>query len=288
MIVYLDLLIADNFFADAALLYCAVKTVKGKVSFLRIALTALLGTALGVGYTIFTLYFTVPFAVDCLVKYGVAFLLPLPAAKWKRKRSYLLCALAFVGYMFAFAGMLTALFAKITPNDSHGALTYTLCGLPSGVVLAAVVAFAFVSVRIVLRLNERRKSLLMVCECELVLGSARVKARGFTDTGNRLHDKDGKSVAIVERSVACALLADQLFSGRIPFGKIEVQTVNGKSFFSVFQIDCLQIYFEKKVNIIKNVTVAISPQPLGGEYGVIVPASFMVKEDFHVQGGEKC
>ena len=41
MVVYLDLLILDNFCADAALLYLAVRTVKGRVRYLRIALVAL-------------------------------------------------------------------------------------------------------------------------------------------------------------------------------------------------------------------------------------------------------
>lgn len=43
MVVYLDTLILDNFCADAALLYCAVKTVKGEAKLWRIFLTALFG-----------------------------------------------------------------------------------------------------------------------------------------------------------------------------------------------------------------------------------------------------
>ena len=79
MIVYLDLLILDNFCADAALLYCAVRTVKGEVRWLRIALTAALGAALGTGYAVFTLYYTLPAAVGFIVRWGVLFVLPLPA-----------------------------------------------------------------------------------------------------------------------------------------------------------------------------------------------------------------
>ena len=54
--VWLDLLFLNNFCADAALLYCAVKTVKGEVRLLRIALTALLGALLGTAYCVFRLY----------------------------------------------------------------------------------------------------------------------------------------------------------------------------------------------------------------------------------------
>ena len=55
MKVYLDLLILDNFCADAALLYCAVRTVKGEAKLWRIALSALLGTA-PVSYTHLDVY----------------------------------------------------------------------------------------------------------------------------------------------------------------------------------------------------------------------------------------
>ena len=56
MVVYLDTHILDNFCADAALLYCAVKTVKGEAKLWRIFLTALFGTAIAVGYMVFKLY----------------------------------------------------------------------------------------------------------------------------------------------------------------------------------------------------------------------------------------
>ena len=111
MVVYIDLLLLDNFCADAALLYCAVRTVRGQAKPLRTALTALAGAVLAVGYTLLGLYVSIPPPLDFFIKYAVAALLPLPAAKFRRKRTYALCSLAFLGYMAAFAGVLTALFS---------------------------------------------------------------------------------------------------------------------------------------------------------------------------------
>ena len=163
MVVYLDTLILDNFCADAALLYCAVKTVKGEAKLWRIFLTALFGTALAVGYTVFKLYYTVPAAVDILVKYGVAAVLPLPAAKFKKKRTYALCSLAFVGYMFALAGMLTALFAQISPNEGEGELTYTLFRLPSGVLVAGCVLVVVFGIRFAKMLTDTALAKQQLC-----------------------------------------------------------------------------------------------------------------------------
>ncbi len=286
MVVYLDTLILDNFCADAALLYCAVKTVRGDVKFWRIFLTALFGTALAVGYTIFRLYFTVPAAVDIFVKYGVAAVLPLPAAKFKKKRTYALCSLAFVGYMFALAGMLTALFAQIFPNEGEGELTYTLHRLPSGVLVAGCVAVAVFGIRFAKMLTKHGRMAAYVYTCRLTLKGSNVAAKAFVDTGNRLKDRQGKPVAVAERSLALSLLADSLFTGKTECEKLAVETVNGKSELTVFQIDELEIYLKDKSHIVKDVAVAISPRPLVGEYSLILPPELAKEEDFEERGGK--
>ena len=76
MVVYIDLLLLDNFCADAALLYCAVRTVRGQAKPLRIACTALAGAAAAVGYTLLGLYVSIPPPADFFIKYAVAALLP--------------------------------------------------------------------------------------------------------------------------------------------------------------------------------------------------------------------
>ena len=286
MVVYLDTLILDNFCADAALLYCAVKTVKGEAKLWRIFLTALFGTAIAVGYMVFKLYYTVPAAVDILVKYGVAAVLPLPAAKFKKKRTYALCSLAFVGYIFALAGMLTALFAKVSPNEGEGELTYTLFRLPSGVLVAGCVLVVVFGIRFAKMLTRHGKTAAYVCTCRLTLGGSSVTAKAFVDTGNRLRDGHGSPVAVAERSLALSLLADGLFTGKTPCEKLAVETVNGKSELTVFKIDELEIYFKDKSHIVKDVAVAISPRPLAGEYSLILPPAFAKEEDFEERGGE--
>lgn len=286
MVVYLDTLILDNFCADAALLYCAVKTVKGEAKLWRIFLTALFGTAIAVGYMVFKLYYTVPAAVDILVKYGVAAVLPLPAAKFKKKRTYALCSLAFVGYMFALAGMLTALFAQISPNEGEGELTYTLFRLPSGVLVAGCVLVVVFGIRFAKILTRHGKTAAYICTCRLTLGGSSVTAKAFVDTGNRLRDGHGSPVAVAERSLALSLLADGLFTGKTPCEKLAVETVNGKSELTVFKIDELEIYFKDKSHIVKDVAVAISPRPLAGEYSLILPPAFAKEEDFEERGGE--
>lgn len=284
MTVYIDLLFINNFAADAALLYCAVKTVKGEAKLWRIALVALLGAALGTGYSVFRLYFKLPAPLDFFIKYAVAALLPLLAAAFKKKRTYALCSLAFAGYMFAFAGMLTAIFAKFE-TGGEGSVSYTYETLPSGLLVLGAVAFSFGAVKLVRALSKRRSVVALVYPCKLFFRGKEISAKGFADTGNRLATLSGKPVAVADRALVCRLLEDSLFTGNTLFEKIGVRTVNGNSEMKVFFIEKIEIYCAGRVNIIENAAVGVSAERLG-EYDLILPHSF-TEEGEEGKEGEK-
>ena len=320
MVVYIDLLLLDNFCADAALLYCAVRTVRGQAKPLRIALTALAGAAAAVGYTLLGLYVSIPPPADFFIKYAVAALLPLPAAKFRRKRTYALCSLAFLGYMAAFAGVLTALFSADMPAVGEAGLIYTFGGLPSGVLAAACVGFGALAVRLVRALAGQARVAAGCLRCVLVLGEKKVSLRAFADTGNRLRGEAGEPVVVADRAAALALLQGSLWEesedggsgeenaslsgGKSPplcgeetrgtaaqspplrGGRIAVHTVSGTAFFPWLRIDRLEIYCGKRANIIEDVTVAVSPRPLAGEYGALLPPEY-ADISFSRQGRER-
>ena len=304
MVVYIDLLLLDNFCADAALLYCAVRTVRGQAKPLRIACTALAGAAAAVGYTLLGLYVSIPPPADFFIKYAVAALLPLPAAKFRRKRTYALCSLAFLGYMAAFAGVLTALFSADMPAVGEAGLIYTFGGLPSGVLAAACVGFGALAVRLVRALAGQARVAAGCLRCVLVLGEQKVEVRAFADTGNRLRGEAGEPVVVADRAAALALLQGRGLrwdaggaaeeggvpgdgkSGPVRCGRIAVHTVSGTAFFPWLRIDRLEIYCGKRANIIEDVTVAVSPRPLAGEYGALLPPEY-ADISFSRQGRER-
>ena len=318
MVVYIDLLLLDNFCADAALLYCAVRTVRGQAKPLRIACTALAGAAAAVGYTLLGLYVSIPPPADFFIKYAVAALLPLPAAKFRRKRTYALCSLAFLGYMAAFAGVLTALFSADMPAVGEAGLIYTFGGLPSGVLAAACVGFGALAVRLVRALAGQARVAAGCLRCVLVLGEKKVSLRAFADTGNRLRGEAGEPVVVADRAAALALLQGRGLrwdaggaaergngfgdgtggeaeeggvpgdgkSGALRGGRIAVHTVSGTAFFPWLRIDRLEIYCGKRANIIEDVTVAVSPRPLAGEYGALLPPEY-ADISFSRQGRER-
>lgn len=275
MTVYLDLIILDNFAADFALLYLAVKTARGEVKLWRLALTALAGTALAVGYTVFTLYYTLPLAVEILVKYGVAALLPVLASRYKKKSTLALAVGAFLAFMFALAGLLTALFSDSKINEGGGALTYTIGGVPSGVLVGCIVLFVAAAKKTVAKIAKRKKVLSLVVDCSLFYRENQVKTRAFLDSGNMLTAPDGTFVAVAERALAVKLLGEYLFTGATKGVKLPVATVNGKSFMTAFKIDKIEIYCDGTKNIIEDVTLGISPGGVHGEYDLILPFDFV-------------
>ncbi len=274
MIVYLDLLILDNFCADASLLYLAVKTVRGKVSLMRIFLVALFGTIAGVGYTIFSIYYTLPKIVDLFIKYSVAAVLPLFAAKFRKKSSYALLSLAFCVYMFAFSGLLTAFFSEFVLTGEN---VYTVNAVPSGIIVAASVVFSVAAVKLFGFLASRVKLNGMIFDCRLSFKGQQIKTKGLCDTGNRLRTSKGKEVAVADRSIAWALLNSKNSKIHTAFEKVPVKTVNGNSYMTVFTIDKIEIYCGNHANIIEDVAIGISGESLG-EYGLILPPSFTNEE----------
>lgn len=75
-------------------------------------------------------------------------------------------------------------------------------------------------------------------------------------------------------------------SGPLRGGRIAVHTVSGTAFFPWLRIDRLEIYCGKRANIIEDVTVAVSPRPLAGEYGALLPPEY-ADISFSRQGRER-
>ena len=185
--------------------------------------------------------------------------------------------MAFIGYMFAFAGMLTAVFAKFETGGGSG-LTYVYRTLPSGLLVLGAVAFVFAAVRLVRLLSRRRTVISLTVPCRLYFRGKTVEAKGFTDTGNRLTARGGKPVAVADRALILKLFEDTLLAGNTPCEKIRVHTVNGSAQMNVFTIDKLEIYCGGRVNIIENAAVGVSQEILG-EYDLILPHSFTQEEE---------
>ncbi len=278
--VWLDLLFLNNFCADAALLCCAVKTVKGEVRLLRIALTALLGALLGTAYCVFRLYYTLPRPLELVIEYAVAAALALLSARFKGVRTAALCAIAYIGYMAAFAGILTAVFTPVGAEEGEGAV-YRMQALPSGVIVSGAVVFAFASVRLVRLLSARRRLLRYTVRCRLYHRGKEVEARALIDTGNRVTTRAGKPVAVAGRPLALRLLEDSLFSrGGTPYERVRVRSVGGEKEIFVFTVEKMEIYCGDKAHIVKSVAVGVGFERQG-EYDLILPPELILDE-----GGE--
>lgn len=274
MYLYIDILFIDNFCIDFCLLVAAIYTVKGKINFWRVTLTAFIGTILAIAYTILTARFHLPIWIDVCIKYGVALLLPCMSVKLKTMKSYIICSLTFVAYMFTLAGLLTALFLK-TDFVQGESLTYTIYGLPTGLLLFGGFLFIVLICWLIRRVQTKIMDIPHICQCSMQLKDKIVHLEAFVDTGNRVQDADGNFVVFVEKLALKEFITDIEYAVHKK-SILEVQTVAGKKICSTVKVDTLKLYYKDKQHIHRNVTVAVYEEKLAGEYTAIVsPLCFL-------------
>ncbi len=274
MYLYIDILFIDNFCIDFCLLVAAIYTVKGKINFWRVTFTALLGTLLAICYTLFTARYNLPKWIDICIKYGVALLLPCISIKLKTVKSYVICSVTFVAYMFTLAGFLTALFLK-TDFVQGESLTYTIYGLPTGLLLLGGFLFILMICWLIRRIQKKIMDIPNICHCSIQLAEKVVHLEAFVDTGNRVQDADGNFVVFVEKDALKEFVTDIAYTVNSK-NTLEIQTVAGKKICSTMKVDMLKLYYKDKQHIHKNVTVAIYEEKLVGEYMAIVsPLCFL-------------
>lgn len=273
MYIYLDILFIDNFCIDFCLLMAAILTLKGKIKVWRVALTALFGSVLAMLYTICTLKYTLPKPIDIFIKYGVALLLPCIAVKLKSLKSYVLCSLLFVAYMFTLAGLLTALFLKTELVQGDG-LTYTIYGLPCGLLLLGGFLFVFLICFLVKRVQKKVLDIPNICKCSLQIADREIQLDAFVDTGNRVQDTEGNFVVFVEKIALKEIAKESACIEKS--NPLKVQTVAGTKICSTIKVDKFKVYYKDKQHIHKNVTVALYEEKMAGEFAAILsPLCFL-------------
>lgn len=200
--------------------------------------------------------------------------------------------------MFTLAGLLTALFMQTELLQAEG-LTYTIKGLPCGLLLLAVFLVVLLLLGLIKRVKKKLWDIPHICKCTITLQNKVIHVDGFVDTGNRVQDSNGNFVIFIEKAllskdflllpkgdeVQKELQAEKGIHKGVKNGGekeqkgekivlyasyLEVQTVAGKKICSTFKIDALQFYYRDKLHIHKNVTVAVYEEKMAGEYGAIL------------------
>ncbi len=218
MVVYVEIVIINNFFIDLLLIVSTLAIRRSKVSKIRILTVSFFGASVAVIYAV------LPDYAKILVRILLSPLMTLPLVK--KKKDYLPTLVVFVCLTYLLGGIIEGI-KNLIGIDING---YPLLGLVCfGAVLLEILVVTFVTV-----LPKYKRK---ICTVDIVVCGVKTHARALCDSGNSLVDEfSGKPVIILSKAFDEKLTA--LDDGKRNIeGFISVKTVNNESSLPLVKLD---------------------------------------------------
>lgn len=266
--VWIEYVLAENFILDGTLLYLTQKTVRLPLKKTRLLLAALTGAIFALFFPLIGLQGWSSFAV----KGAFGVILCLIATDSKKLKVNFLAVLFFYLYTFAYGGLIIGVYSFF--NIEYRDSAYLLSQTPAGIAIFFLPVSVLIVVYLTGALYRRYKKRKLIYQCKITFNDNFVEVTGLYDTGNGL-TYEGEPVCLIDAALAKKLTAGE----RTEYKNIYVHTATGAGIFNVFQAK-LQIYSEGRENIIDKVYFAVSPEPLGKGYGLILQPSICKEERY--------
>lgn len=254
MQVYIEYAIIDNIVINYLLLKTSTFLARVKTNFLRLFLSALLGTVVAIIIPLITLKTSVLYAV----KLSLAFLMPLISAKVLNAKKYLFLILIFILFTFLSGGFILAILNLAVIDYTEGAILNYDSVIPIGLSVLIIYALSKTVIKLSFIILKERDLKPFLRKCILVIGNQKYKVLGFIDSGNGLYDKKtGLPVIVASNSFFSKIPKESI---KKSISNLEFDTVSGTSYMKLFVIDKLMIYKGEKVNIFNNVLLGVSSE----------------------------
>ncbi|HAK42382.1 MAG TPA: sigma-E processing peptidase SpoIIGA [Clostridium sp.] len=195
MVVYLDMLLLENFLVNLFLLTITMQTIKKKVPTGRLMLSSIIGTSYVLTIVIpkLQLFATTPF------KIVVAVIMILIAIKDKSVIEILKAMGIFVLYSILLAGMAFYLAIKDNPSLLPSAMIYNFSY--KNLILSLMITYILVY-KLIVYVKERRILTSYVYNTEICIDNVKTIIKAFLDTGNELREPaTNLPVIIVEKEL---------------------------------------------------------------------------------------
>lgn len=260
MSIYIEYVITDNLIIDFLLMSLALRTARIKGRFLRLSLSAAVGTAAAVLLPLISL---APWLI-ILIKSACGAVITFIASEYQSVKSYFITYALFLFYTFLFGGVIIAAFYFIGIDYK----TYFIRNGNGFAPLGACMLAVFLLTKLVnaaLRFIFKEKDAFPFRrDCVIVSGNKRIKVKGFIDSGNGLYDrKSGLPIVIGSEKIISELIK----SGMKYYCELEFGTVGGTGEMRVYKIDKLMIYNGELVNIFNNVLIGEGSSSFKGGNG---------------------
>lgn len=195
MVVYLDVLLLENFLINLFLLRTTVQTIKKKVMTIRLVIAALVGSL----YVISLVTPWLKILTTTPVKIIVAFIMIFIVLGYKDLVALVKGTAIFVLYSMLLAGVTFYITIQDNPNLNPGATIYNFSY--KNIILGLMILYLVVN-RIIIYVKERKQITSYIYKIEININGINKSVKMFLDTGNELREPvTNLPVIIVERQL---------------------------------------------------------------------------------------
>lgn len=219
MIIYVECVLFNNFAIDSLMLYISLLATRRKIKIWRIISASVIGAV----YALFLPL--IEFKGDIVIKILVAAIMCLLAAKVLSLKKFCLLFVAFLGFSFAFGGVITAVMNMWQP------LRETLSN-PSNInigLISTMFILVLASCRKVVQLFQKKHISEGNVKKVIINKDKRIiKEKAYYDSGNTLYYKGIYPVIVMDES---------LKNQEKAVGAIDINTICGSKKTEVFKLE---------------------------------------------------
>lgn len=240
MIVYIDVLLLENFIVNSFLLSITANTLRCRVKGTNTCLGALLGSLF-----IFTILIdSLRYFNNIIIKILMAVIMVFITFRKKNLLFIIKASIIFISYSMVLAGL--CVFLEFNKNNSYimGGVIYNFSY--KKLMLSIMIIYLLIS-RIIFFIKDRREMYSFIYEVDIVLKNANKEVKAFLDTGNELVEPvTNLPVIIVEKDI----FKDEDINGYDVF-YIPYSVINGNyGKLRAIRPECVKVhkedYFEEK------------------------------------------
>lgn len=262
--VYVDVLMAVNFFINYFLLLACAKFLTVPVKRGRLALASGLGAA----FSLSLLLPEIPAVLALVVKLAMSAAIVLCAFGFGGAKQLLRCTAAFYIINFGFAGLMMALWYFFAPQGlviRNSVVYFNI----SPVLLILLTIVCYLAITGINRIVGRQAPKELSCRVVITRGGIACDCTAKVDTGNSLREPfSDVPVIVADKEVIKRLIPPD---GSLNFRLVPYEAVSGSGVLKAFRPDHVTVYCGKRVLQVQQVYIAVSEVKLGGCDALVNP-----------------
>ena len=193
MLVYVEIVLFENFLIDGLILYLVTKTLKQKTNWWGLSVSSLFGSL----FALFSIKINSSVLILVFLKFLVCFLMSVMLCfNFEKilKKAFLLFF-----YTFLFGGMILCVFNFLGISNNFSVFAGYNSSLLIGGIIALVVIFFIILKKFIEKFLKHKKISCFLFDVNLKINGKSLSLKGFLDTGNTLETKDGKPVLMISQ-----------------------------------------------------------------------------------------